>query len=52
MLPENGSESIIAITESSSENVFEMTADHTTINEFTVAVNHVSGKEVTYGETY
>ena len=43
---ENGSESTIVITESSSENVFEMTADHTTINEFTVAVKHVSGKEV------
>ena len=43
---ENGSESTIVITESLSENVFETTAAHTTINESTVAAKHVSGKEV------
>ena len=29
-----------------------MTADHTTINEFTVAVKHVSGNEVAHSAPY
>ena len=51
--PENGSESISAITESSSENVFEMTADHTTIERVHGCCEaHVSENEVAYSEAY
>jgi pectin methylesterase-like acyl-CoA thioesterase len=49
---ENGSEETMVIAENLNEHLFEVTAAYTTINEFTVAVKHVSGKEVAtyYGD--